>query len=108
MNTLNEWMAAKGMRPDLRIKRVLAQGFGLPMDKGTPEQESTLLRALQAGEMASRGTVTESFKVQAFNFEQREEKGFETAKEAEAAKMEMEAQGWRCRVSRLITISTVL
>jgi len=105
--TLTEFLAAKGVRNDLRVKRALAAALGLPMDKGTHEQESALLRALQAGEMASITSAKESFKVEvAFHEELNAE--FANQEDANTYRDKQNNESRVCRVSKVITISQVL
>lgn len=106
--TLNEFLEAKGVSTHLKVKRSLAQAFGLPMDNGTEEQQGALLRALKVGSMATVGKLTESFKVEGFNFEDKLTAELSTQAEASESQINMEKDGWRCRVSKTITISIVL
>lgn len=103
-NELNDYLESKGVTTNLKHKRQLAKAFGLPMTTGTDEEESGLLLAFKVGAMANQGTVTESFKVEAFNFDEKEVKEFATEKQASDSQVEMEQQGWRCRFSKVTTI----
>lgn len=105
--TLTEFLTAKGVRNDLRVKRALAQAFGLPMDKGTPEQEGPLLKALQAGEMGINATAKESYKVEVA-FDEHSNAEFAELSDARTYEGNQNSQGKVCRVSRVITIAQVL
>ena len=108
MKELNDFLTAKGSSTDLRVKRTLAQAFGLPMDNGTEEQQSDLLRALKVGCMAIHGTIVESFKVEVA-FREEENRDFDTlplAKDYEKAMRN--TINTVCRISQVTTISSVI
>lgn len=109
MKELNEFLEAKGVSTHLKVKRSLAQAFGLAMDNGTDQQQSDLLRALKVGEMAINGTVKDHFKIEGFNFDDKLTVEAANKIEASDTQIQMEKDGWRqCRVSKVITISQVL
>ncbi len=107
MKELNDYLEQKGCSTHLKHKRQLAAAFGLQMDNGTPEQQSALLRALKAGEMASNGSAKESFKIEVA-FAWNEDREFANAQEAGAYQYERTQAGRHCRLLKVTSISQEL
>lgn len=105
-NELNEYLESKGVSTHLNQKRTLAKAFGLPMDNGTDEQQSALLRALKVGAMATADNMAENFKVEIASFDLLPAKYFDMQKTAES--FVKENPELKCRITRVISISEIL
>lgn len=103
--TLTDYLSAKGVRNDLRVKRVLAVALGLPFDNGTPEQESALLSALKVGSMAN-GETRDSYSVE-IAFESASF-FFDTFEKAHHFAGEQSKAGKYCRILKQVTVSALI
>lgn len=105
--SLNDFLTEKGVSTHLKVKRSLAQAFGLPMDNGTEEQQAALLKALLWGSAALVGEPVQSYRVDVA-FDGHPSLCFDTIEAAKAHEDIMNEEGHATRIVRTITISQVM
>lgn len=103
-NELNEFLTAKGVSTHLKVKRSLAQAFGLPMDNGTEEQQGAVLRALKTGVMGAFGETKETYRVETA-FDKLTTTIFDNYNEALTESKKITERGFTCRIVIVTTIT---
>ncbi len=107
--TLNEFLVERGVSTNLKHKRTLAKAFGIPMQTGTPEEETALLMAFKACAGIATGKATETFRIEIASFEGDEKPYMCSDLEQVEERMKLlKSENKLCRALRVITITQVL